>query len=82
MCSERTGVVRKDDGEQKPRILETRRQLRLDDQWECRSSEFSFQGFFVLSKLFSGLEQARARQRLRKHFGRGEIMRHPGNAQL
>lgn len=42
----------------------------------------AFRAFFVLSKLFSGLEQARAWQRLCKHFGRGEIMRHPGNAQL
>lgn len=48
---------------------------------DCRSTEFSFQGFFVL-RLFSGLEQARARQCLCRHFGRGEILRHPGSAWL
>lgn len=42
--------------------------------------------FVVLSKLFLGrhgaVEQARARQRVRKHFGREEIMRNSGSAQL
>lgn len=42
--------------------------------------------FVVLSKLLLGqhgaVEQARARQRMRKHFRREEIMRNSGSAQL
>lgn len=80
----RTG---KDDGEQKPGEVWKR---GAGCGWKIGRNvgavSSASRAFVALSKLFLGrrraAERARARQRLRKHFGRGEIMRNSGNARL